>query len=179
RVQQLCARWASTGDPSQVQPDDPNISPQVSGAFPFGEQTSLSRYYEDLLDLYIFSYCTDIPDLSNAVILKWQETDYLHTWSIPDIQLVIKAFSHLPLTDRLSLYLTDYYAYLWDQTEWRSLKEYVPLRPGIEKFLYAVSRARSPHMASKGDELLDEWCTYHVHVDKNEGKKCLETRDAL
>jgi hypothetical protein len=113
----------------------------ISSAFPGGGQDHCNKIYEDLLDLFIYAQHHEVEQgFVQVVFKKWQECDYPRSRqpSLPDLEIVDKAFQKLPSDHLILKHLVRLMGSLWRTDIMPFLHDYQPRGPGFERFLYGV-----------------------------------------
>jgi hypothetical protein len=73
----------------------------------------LEYYYSNLVTLYILAYRQGEMDLAYIVLLRFQNTNYNRTGSLPGIELAVQAFEYLPPDSALCQWLAILFSFLW------------------------------------------------------------------
>ncbi|KAF2186224.1 hypothetical protein K469DRAFT_147796 [Zopfia rhizophila CBS 207.26] len=149
----------------------------------YNKRGKLTDYYEDLIYLSIVAHHTNDKDLSYSILLKWQEENYRHASTMPNLESIMKAFEYLPRSSSLCQWIIHFYSFLWS-TDAHGTYEDFCLQLGIEKrpsesFLYGVAQTRCPFTKGKDIRLLKDWCMLHNHKSDLEERECKMWRDEL
>jgi hypothetical protein len=128
----------------------------------------LEYYYSNLITLYILAYRQREYDLAYVVLLRFQTTNRSQTTTLPDIELVVKAFRHLPEDSPLCKWLAILYAFLWGQDNFGGYRSFIRERPNLDtlaltKLLYEVACIRDPHTEGLDHAVRERWCGVHNH----------------
>ncbi|KAF2189954.1 hypothetical protein K469DRAFT_683299 [Zopfia rhizophila CBS 207.26] len=130
----------------------------------------LTDYYEDMISLSIVAHNRNDKDLSYSILLKWQEENYRHASTMPNLESVMTAFKYLPCSSSLCKWIIHFYSFLWSTETYVTYEDFC-LQLGIEKrpsesFLYGVAQTRCPFTKGKDIRLLKDWCVLHNHKDE-------------
>lgn len=153
---------------------------------PFGTRImNLDHYYGNLITLYILLFRQGSLNMAYIVLLRFQNTNFNKTGSLPGIELALQAFQFLPAESPLCQWLAIMYAFLWNTQNEGDWHQFVHTRPGLNavalnKLLFAVSYIRDPFTEGHDSAVLVRWCAVHDHTEgSQEQELCDASREGL
>ena len=139
----------------------------------------LEHYYSNLVILYILAYRKGEFDLAYIVLLRFQNTNYNRTGTLPGIELAVQAFEHLPPDSALCQWLAILYSFLWGTQSEGVYEKFTSDHPdlhtlALNKLLYAVAYVRDPFTEGHDAAVLTRWCNVHDHADGSPEQRLCE-----
>ncbi|KAH7082724.1 hypothetical protein BKA63DRAFT_136934 [Paraphoma chrysanthemicola] len=140
----------------------------------------LQDYYSNLVMLYILAYKQCEFDLAYIVLLRFQNTNYSKMGSLPEIELALKAFEHLPTDSPLCQWFTILYSFLWGTQDVGHYRKFTQDHPDLEplalaQLLYTVAYVRDPFIEGHDAAVLSRWCDVHDHEEGSEDHRFCES----
>ncbi|KAF1939506.1 hypothetical protein EJ02DRAFT_513820 [Clathrospora elynae] len=138
----------------------------------------LQHYYKNLITLYIVAYAKMDTSLAYEVLLKVQSTNFQHTNALPNVDLAVYAFEHLPSDSPLCRWMAIVLSFLWG-TEGNGdysgfMKGYHGLNVhALSKLRYAVAYITKPYTKGFDAAVKIRWCEVHDHTDDSSREKAL------
>lgn len=133
-IRTMWSQWHKTG---VVKPFDENHT------------TSLDRYYNNLVTLYILAHHQGESGLCFAILLQFHRTNYTFRDELPNVPTAVLAFQFLPEDDNLCKWVGTLLAFLWGTRQWKNHEHLLSEFPEINgdafcKFIFAIARTRDP-----------------------------------
>ncbi|KAH8723371.1 hypothetical protein GQ44DRAFT_710175 [Phaeosphaeriaceae sp. PMI808] len=147
--------------------------------------TTLADYYTNLVTLYILLHKQDLHDLAYIVLLRFQNTNQNRINSLPEIELAVRAFEHLPADSSLCRWFAILYSFLWGTQDNGEYNEFTENHSNLEvralsKLLHAVAWFRDPFTKGHDAAVLSRWCDVHKHTEGSpEQQRCKQMRKGL